>query len=92
MIAALNRLIYSDCMDAMSGESLDKLQSTDILVTEPALLGKHSLLYKLPNLKWMQSTWAGVDQVFKDYDQRKVCCFTFHNHPFHLFYSVYLNL
>ena len=31
-----------------------------MLVIDPALVNQLNLLYKLRNLKWMQSTWAGL--------------------------------
>jgi len=53
--------------------SLSKLRQAEILITEPAVLAQllassPSLAQKeilLPNLKWCQSTYAGVDPMFK---------------------------
>ncbi|XP_077997379.1 glyoxylate/hydroxypyruvate reductase A-like [Glandiceps talaboti] len=53
----------------LSNEELKELAEAEILLTDPGVVV--NLLYKFPNLKWMQSTWAGVDNIFDNLDQSK---------------------
>lgn len=47
----------------ISEEELKLLQSCEILVVDPNLVVDYDLIDKLPNLRWMQSLWAGEHQV-----------------------------
>ncbi|XP_077869272.1 uncharacterized protein LOC102806018 [Saccoglossus kowalevskii] len=42
----------------LSDDKLKALSEAEILLTDPPLF-KQDVIYKLTNLKWMQSTWAG---------------------------------
>ncbi len=44
----------------VSDEVLETLHDAEVIVTDPILLFPH-FIDKLPNLKWMQATWAGKD-------------------------------
>lgn len=64
--------------DKLSQESRRVFQDTEVLITEPAVLAailqKEPNLAKLqtfPRLQWCQSTYAGVDPLFRLLDQRK---------------------
>ena len=64
--------------DKLSHESRRVFQDTEVLITEPAVLAailqKEPNLAKLqtfPRLLWCQSTYAGVDPLFRLLDQRK---------------------
>lgn len=52
---------------ALKLSTLNKLKEAEILITEPEILRKILEFDSnaLPNLKWCQSTFAGVDTVFK---------------------------
>ncbi|XP_035658158.1 glyoxylate/hydroxypyruvate reductase A-like [Branchiostoma floridae] len=50
-------------------EHVAALQEAEILLMDPNLMPP--LMYQLPRLKWMQSTWAGVDAMFKHLDKTK---------------------
>ena len=41
----------------------DEIQAATILLTDPGLIAKLNLAQLLPNLKWMQSTWAGESKL-----------------------------
>ena len=48
-------------VDKILDESeVDQLHDASVLVIDPALVSQLNLLYKLRNLKWLQSTWAGL--------------------------------
>ncbi|XP_070546765.1 glyoxylate/hydroxypyruvate reductase A-like [Ptychodera flava] len=53
----------------LSKHEMEVLQEAEILLTDPYTVG--TLLYELPNLKWMQITWAGADGIFKQLDRSK---------------------
>ena len=44
--------------------SPERLQDLEILIADPVLISKW--LYKLPKLKWMQSTFAGLNHIFEE--------------------------
>ncbi|XP_013418904.1 uncharacterized protein LOC106179724 [Lingula anatina] len=45
------------------------LKDAEVLLTDPFILGP--ILYRLPRMKWVMSTWAGPDKVFQYVDQSK---------------------
>lgn len=47
----------------ISPEELNLLKSCEILLVDPNIIVDRDLIHKLPNLRWMQSLWAGEDQV-----------------------------
>ncbi|XP_066300680.1 glyoxylate/hydroxypyruvate reductase A-like [Branchiostoma lanceolatum] len=49
-------------------EHVAALQEAEVLLMDPNLMPP--LMYQLPRLKWMQSTWAGVDSI-KHLDKTK---------------------
>jgi hypothetical protein len=49
------------------------LKQAEIIVADNNLLGMQ--LYNLPDAKWVQGTWAGVDALMQHYDGSKVCRF-----------------
>jgi hypothetical protein len=49
------------------------LKQAEIIVADNNLLGKQ--LYNLPDTKWVQGTWAGVETLMQYYDASKVCRF-----------------
>ncbi|XP_077992693.1 glyoxylate/hydroxypyruvate reductase A-like [Glandiceps talaboti] len=53
----------------MAPEELKELGEAEIILTDTPIV--IDMLYKFPNLKWMQSTWAGVDSVFDNLDKSK---------------------
>ncbi|XP_064643535.1 glyoxylate/hydroxypyruvate reductase A-like [Lineus longissimus] len=53
----------------VSTEQMKYLQEAEILIADPLLLGGY--VQEMPNLKWMQSTWAGVDSIFRRIDKNK---------------------
>lgn len=64
--------------DKLSSESRRVFQETEVLITEPAVLAailqKEANLAKLetfPRLQWCQSTYAGVDPLFRLLDERR---------------------
>uniref|UniRef100_A0A131XYI2 Putative glyoxylate/hydroxypyruvate reduct n=1 Tax=Ixodes ricinus TaxID=34613 RepID=A0A131XYI2_IXORI len=50
-------------------EVVQRLQSAEILITDTHIL--KDILYKLPNMKWVQLTSAGVDNLLPHLDRRK---------------------
>ena len=52
--------LLSESEDHLPEEKYNALQNAEILVTEPTLVVKYKLANSLPNLKWMQLTWAGI--------------------------------
>ena len=75
--------------DKLSNESRRIFQTTEVLITEPAVLAailqKETNMAKLetfPRLKWCQSTYAGVDPLFRLLDERKASTGTSTNPSF----------
>lgn len=52
-------VFLSFCLDI----SEDRLQDLDILIADSHCISKW--LYNLPKLKWLQSTFAGVNTIFE---------------------------
>lgn len=46
-----------------------KLQEAEVILADPNTAPKH--LSKLPNLEWMQLTWAGIDVVIEHVTPRQ---------------------
>lgn len=44
-------------------EEIDDLSDAEILVADNNLIPK--VLYKMPNIKWIQSSWAGIESILK---------------------------
>ncbi|XP_070546764.1 glyoxylate/hydroxypyruvate reductase A-like [Ptychodera flava] len=53
----------------LSEKEMQVLQEAEILLTDPLTVA--TLLYELPKLKWMQCTWAGVDDIFNHLDRSR---------------------
>ena len=51
-----------------------KLKDAEVILGDPFALQEN--IYKLPNLKWYQSTWAGVDGLMQWVDPGKLPSFT----------------
>ncbi|XP_019629904.1 PREDICTED: uncharacterized protein LOC109474138 [Branchiostoma belcheri] len=60
---------YGLLPSAPTPEDVAALQEAEILVADPNLMPP--LMHKLPQLKWVQSTWAGVDSMLKHLDKTK---------------------
>ncbi|KAM7314797.1 glyoxylate/hydroxypyruvate reductase A isoform X2 [Ixodes scapularis] len=50
-------------------EVVQMLQNAEILITDTDIL--KDVLYELPNMKWVQLTWAGVDRLLPHLDRSK---------------------
>eukprot|EP00977_Amphora_coffeiformis_P016690 scaffold5237_cov179-Amphora_coffeaeformis.AAC.3 len=77
--------------DMLSNESRRIFQNTEVLITEPAVLAailqKETNMAKLetfPLLQWCQSTYAGVDPLFRLLDEMKASTGTITNPSFTL--------
>jgi len=53
--------------DELSASTVAELGSAEILLADPALIKQH--VNNLPRLRWMQSTWAGVDAIINALDK-----------------------
>ncbi|XP_072020170.1 uncharacterized protein in proB 3'region-like isoform X2 [Amphiura filiformis] len=53
-----------------SDEVVKALQDAEVIVTDPWLV--FPIMDKLPNLKWVQGSWAGIDGIYKVCDQSKL--------------------
>ena len=51
----------------------EKLREAEVILGDPTAVAKY--LYKLPNLKWFQSTWAGIDDLMKCVEPGKIPSF-----------------
>ena len=49
--------------------SPERLRDLEIVIADPVLISKW--LYKLPNVKWMQSTFAGLNHIFEELQDDK---------------------
>ena len=45
-------------------EEIDDLSDAEILVADNNLIPK--VLFKMPNIKWIQSSWAGIELILKE--------------------------
>ncbi|XP_054720434.1 glyoxylate/hydroxypyruvate reductase A-like [Uloborus diversus] len=53
----------------ISDEEIKCARKAEVLVIDGNYLAK--ILYELPDLKWAQNTWAGVDMIFEEVDSTK---------------------
>ncbi len=49
--------------DAVAAVDVSNLQDSSILLCDPSLVRQFRIAQRLPNLRWMQSTWAGAIYV-----------------------------
>ncbi|XP_023230458.1 uncharacterized protein LOC111630577 [Centruroides sculpturatus] len=56
-------------------EEIEILKDAEILITDAAVISK--ILDYIPNMKWVQSTWAGVEAIFQNFDKSKLPKFIF---------------
>ena len=79
LIAEINSALKNSCTVTVSDSSLfnlrEMLDGAEIVIGDPALIGPH--WYNMPpSVKWIQSTWAGVDYLCKNFvTPSKVCAF-----------------
>lgn len=62
MVSAASRCLII-AITFLTDMSTERLQDIEILIADPPYIWKW--LYKLPKLKWMQSTFAGVNEMFE---------------------------
>ncbi|XP_067003289.1 glyoxylate/hydroxypyruvate reductase A [Anabrus simplex] len=65
--AVLNKQFSSP--GEVSDDSLKVLQESEIIIGDFNIMAP--VLDQLPNVKWLQGTWAGADTIFKTYDHNK---------------------
>lgn len=53
----------------VSPEDIKSLQSAEVVVIDSMFLAQ--MLYQLPNLKWAQNTWTGVEMIFEEVDKTR---------------------
>lgn len=53
----------------VSQEEIKSLQNAEVLVIDSMFLAQ--MLYQLPNLKWAQNTWTGVEMIFEEVDKSR---------------------
>lgn len=60
--------LYALCLFFFSKTDLTPLKEAEIVVGDYNLMAPY--LYQLPNLKWMQGTWAGLDSLWPHIDKK----------------------